>query len=144
MYRIGDIYTVDFGQTNGSVQSGVRPAIIVSNNTGNAKSPNVIVIPLTSKIKKTNMPTHILIKSGESGLKVDSMALCENLITVSKSQLIKKVGSVCYDDMSSITTGLFIATTSLSFIDQNSINDFVQYLITFGNNLNNIAPVNAA
>lgn len=139
MYKLGDIFIVDFGEKKNNVQSGFRPAIIVSNNLGNLNSPNVIVVPITSKMKKMNMPTHILIKKSQNGLKCDSIALCENLLTVSKEQLIKRIGTLNPADMSNITIGIMLATTSLCYIKENDRNSFVDYISSYGEKINKIS-----
>ena len=74
---------------NSHVQQGVRPVIIVSNDAANTHSPVVTVVPLTSQCKKP-LPTHVLIR--EQGLSTSSTALCEQIITVDKSRLIKRIG----------------------------------------------------
>ena len=56
--RIGDVYYVEFTGV-GSVQNGNRPAVVFQNNVGNRYSPNVAVLPMTSKLKKSNQPTHV-------------------------------------------------------------------------------------
>ena len=51
MCKRGDIYFVDFGQNIDTCkQSGIRPAVIVSNNRANKHYPVITVVPLTSKI----------------------------------------------------------------------------------------------
>lgn len=75
--QIGDVYLMKFGGS-GSEQSGWRPGVVFQNNVGNAHSPNIIALPLTSSIKKTNQPTHVIVKAADSGLRRDSMVLCEN------------------------------------------------------------------
>ena len=57
----GDLYYADLDPTIGSEQDGFRPVLVVQNNIGNAHSPTVIIVPLTTKIKKNNLPTHVLI-----------------------------------------------------------------------------------
>lgn len=90
----GEIYMVDFGTATGNVQRGVRPAVIVSNDVCNRYSPTVTVIPLTSRQKKP-LPTHFIVTPGErSGLQAVSTALCEQVQTIGKSQLIRLMGSV--------------------------------------------------
>lgn len=79
----GEVYWVDF-EGNGSVQQGRRPAIILQNNRGNQYSPNTMVIPLTSELKKPWLPTHTIIRAKENGLEEDSMVLGENIDTVSQ------------------------------------------------------------
>lgn len=92
--RRGDIIMVHF-YGNGNIQNGYRPAVIVQNNIGNRFSPTTIVAPITSEIKKTNLPTHEVIKREDTnGLRFDSMALCEQLITINKSDINKKIGKI--------------------------------------------------
>ena len=82
----GQIYYADLSPVVGSEQGGIRPVLIVSNDIGNNKSPVVIVAPITSVIGKKKLPTQILIGT-ESGLKVLSMAMCEQLRTIDKRRL---------------------------------------------------------
>lgn len=79
----------------GSVQVHERPYVIVSNPIGTKMATIITVMPLTSKIKKTNMPVHGCINaSNENGLSSYSMALGEQLITISKDEVKEKLGSV--------------------------------------------------
>ena len=73
-YSKYDVVFGEFPKSDGSVQSGFRPGIIIQNNIGNKYSPTVIVMPLTSKLKSLKQPTHLLIKSSqENGLISDSV-----------------------------------------------------------------------
>ena len=47
--RRGDIFVAAFNGTVGSVQSGLRPVVVIQNNIGNMFSPTVIVATITSK-----------------------------------------------------------------------------------------------
>ena len=78
--------------TSKSVQYGKRPVLIVQNDIGNEMSPTTIVAPITSRIKR-NMPTHVII-GPETGLKNESVVLCEQLVTVNISTLSEKIGEV--------------------------------------------------
>ncbi len=105
----GYIIQLDFGIHAGSVQSMERPAIVIQNNTGNRYSPNVIVIPITSKNKK-NMPTHFkLEKEKYDFLHTDSIALCEQVITISKQQIMGYLGCIDKDDIVQIDKKLGIS-----------------------------------
>lgn len=78
-----------------SAQSGYRPVLIMQNDVGNKFSPTTIIVPITSEIKKTNMPTHEVIRTVDaSGLKYDSMVLCEQLTTIDKRKLNNVVGRI--------------------------------------------------
>ena len=89
----GDIFYANLNPAVGSEQSGVRPILIVQNDIGNKYSPTVIAVAITSK-EKTMLPTHIPIKKDESCLPQDSIILTEQIRTIDKSRLIKKVGQL--------------------------------------------------
>lgn len=76
-----------------SEQGGIRPVIIIQNDVGNKYSPTVIVLPITSEIKKINLPTHcILHKTIKNGLNVNSMVLAEQIRVIDKSRLLDRIG----------------------------------------------------
>lgn len=90
-----DIVEADLGKTIGSEQGGKRPVLIVQNNRGNIYSTTTIVIPLSSKLKSLNQPTHTLIrKSVDTGLKTDSVLLGEQMRVISNQRIIRKIGTV--------------------------------------------------
>lgn len=60
-YLRGDLVECDFSKSVGYVQSGVRPALIISNDKGNIFSTTVTVAPVTSSIKRTDISTHFII-----------------------------------------------------------------------------------
>ena len=78
------------------VLQGFRPVLIVSNNASNAYSPNITAVPLTSQLNKQPLPTHVLLQ--EQGLHKDSLVLCEQIITLDKSCLRRRLGHISNDD----------------------------------------------
>ena len=88
----GDIFYVDFGKVPGSVVQGVRPAMILQNNVGNRHAPTVIVAAITTEIKKTRQPTHIVI-GARFGLPEVSMLMLEQLSTIDKRYLLNYIGT---------------------------------------------------
>ena len=74
---------------------GIRPVVIVSNDSANRHSTVFHAVPLTSKIhKKTYLPTHIFISSYKAvGIRTNSIAQCEQLCDVNYTDLIEKVES---------------------------------------------------
>lgn len=88
----GDVYICNLNPVIGSEQGGIRPVIIVSNNTGNKFSPTVVVVPITSH-RKNELPTHVTI-SKKCGLKRLSTACCEQIRTVDKTRLLEKLGYI--------------------------------------------------
>lgn len=90
-----DIVMADLGKTSGSIQSGTRPCLIVQNDTGNLHSPTTIVMPLSTRIKNPNQPTHALIKrTYTNGLAKDSMVLGEQMRVISRERISHKLGTV--------------------------------------------------
>ena len=90
----GDIFYADLAQGQGSEQGGIRPVIIVQNDIGNKFSPTTIVAPITSKLNKAKLPTHIEIKAKQFGLEKDSVMLMEQIRTIDKVRLREFLGSV--------------------------------------------------
>lgn len=92
--RRGDIYYADLSPVVGSEQGGIRPVLIVQNNTGNKYSPTVIAAAITSQINKAKLPTHIEIGALDYGLSKDSVILTEQVRTLDKARLKERVGHV--------------------------------------------------
>lgn len=95
-----DVVLVNFGSNSiDSEQSGTRPAIIIQNDTGNYFSSTTIVMPLTSKYKNVNQPTHTLIKKGkDKGLINDSVVLGECLRQISEKRIKQYLGKITDKD----------------------------------------------
>ena len=90
----GEIYLVEFDPAVGSEIKKTRPAIIIQNDTANRFSPVTIVAAITSKFDDERYPTEVLIGAGEAGLKHDSVIVLDQIRTVDKRRLIKKLGKV--------------------------------------------------
>ncbi|MBP3463641.1 MAG: type II toxin-antitoxin system PemK/MazF family toxin [Clostridia bacterium] len=90
----GDMFYADLSPVVGSEQGGIRPVLIVQNDTGNKYSPTVIAAAITSQIGKNKLPTHIEIDSKGVGLKTDSIVLAEQIRTIDKSRLKEKIGHI--------------------------------------------------
>lgn len=90
----GDMYYADLSPVIGSEQGGIRPVLIIQNDTGNKYSPTVIVSAITSQANKNKLPTHIELSSEECGLKSDSIILAEQIRTIDKSRLKEKIGHI--------------------------------------------------
>ncbi len=90
----GDIYLAVLDPVIGSEQGGRRPVVIVQNDAGNRYAPTVIAVPLTSSPTKPSLPTHVLIPEGEGGLWRPSTALCEQLRTLEKTRLTRRIGAL--------------------------------------------------
>ncbi|MCM1308443.1 MAG: type II toxin-antitoxin system PemK/MazF family toxin [Butyrivibrio sp.] len=87
----GDIFYADLRPVVGSEQGGIRPVLVVQNDTGNKHSPTVIIAAITSKMNKAKLPTHVEIDSNKYDMIKDSVILLEQLRTIDKTRLKDKV-----------------------------------------------------
>jgi mRNA interferase MazF len=90
----GDIWIVEFGAPSGPEQSGQRPAILLQDDGLLSALTTVIVLPLTTNLKRLSLPTTLLIPSGESGLTQDSVALCHQIQVRGKARLLRRLGEL--------------------------------------------------
>ena len=82
-------------QGEGSVQTKERPYVIISNPIGTKHASRITVMPLTTKLKKINMPVHSCINADDdNGLTEYSMVLGEQIITISKDEVIERLGNI--------------------------------------------------
>ncbi len=96
--ELGDIFYATLSPSVGSEQSGLRPVLIIQNNKGNKYCPTTIVIPISSKVAKRKLPTHIVLES-TLGLKEKSVALVEQIRTLDKRRLLNKITTISNSDL---------------------------------------------
>lgn len=114
--QIGDIYRMKFGGS-ANEQCGWRPGLVFQNNVGNAHSPNIIALPLTSILKKVNQPTHVIVKASDTGLKRDSMVLCENPERMSKERLGDYITTLSDAYMKQVAEASILSSSVISYLD---------------------------
>jgi len=90
----GELYYADLSPVIGSEQGGIRPVLIIQNNTGNKFSPTIIASAITSQLTKARLPTHIEIAQGSYGLQKNSVILLEQIRTLDKRRLKEKIGAL--------------------------------------------------
>lgn len=105
----GDIFYADLSPVVGSEQGGVRPVLIVQNDTGNRHSPTVIAAAITSQTGKAKLPTHIELAAHSSGLPKDSVILLEQIRTLDKRRLREKMGRVDGAVMEKVDTAIAVS-----------------------------------
>lgn len=106
VYRLnkGDIVYADLGQhPRSSVQSGIRPCVVVSCNADNhiAGNPIVNVCPCTTKFEKKKRKSHILItkEDVEGFLAKPSLILTEQTTTIDKSRIMGKISRIVSENV---------------------------------------------
>ena len=90
----GDIVLTNLNPVKGSEQRGIRPCLIIQNNEGNKYSPLTIIAPLTSKVFSKTFPTNVQVSSSESKLEKQSTILLNQIRTIDKSRIIKKISNL--------------------------------------------------
>jgi mRNA interferase MazF len=105
----GDIYYADLSPVVGSEQGGVRPVLIVQNDTGNRHSPTVIAAAITSQMGKAKLPTHIELSAQSYGLPKDSVVLLEQVRTLDKRRLREHMGHVEGETMDRIDAAIAVS-----------------------------------
>ncbi len=90
----GEVWLATLDPVQGSEQAGTRPVIIFQENTLSKFTTTVITIPVSSNLRRAELPTCIQISSGEGGLNQDSVALCHQIRVLDKTRLTKKLGQL--------------------------------------------------
>jgi len=103
----GDIYYADLNPVVGSEQGGIRPALVIQNNTGNKHSPTIIVAAITSKTK-SKLPTHVFL-SQVNFLGDGSIALLEQIRTIDKKRLSDHIGTLDDELMNKVNCALALS-----------------------------------
>ncbi len=98
VYRRGDIYLANLNPFKGSEQGGTRPVLVLQNNDGNFFCPTLIVAPITTKLKKLNLPTHCYFEEVR-GLPEPSMVSLEQIKTIDKCRIEKYLGKMTREQM---------------------------------------------
>lgn len=105
--RQGDIFWIDFGVPKGSEPGYRHPYLVVQNNIFNkSRISTVVVCALTSNVKRAKAPGNVLIKKGEGNLKKDSVVNISQVVTVNKTDLCKKIGSLSLERIKQAVEGI--------------------------------------
>jgi len=109
LVKRGNIFLANLEPIKGSEQGGTRPVLIIQNDVSNQYSPVIIVAALTSKIFKKEFPTNVFISKEDSNLGKDSNVLLNQIRTIDKSRLIKKIDSLDNNLMDCVNLALKIS-----------------------------------
>jgi len=112
--RRGDVYLVGFDPTLGAEIQKTRPALILQNDIANRYSPITIVAAITSQRRDSMRPTNVAVKVPEGGLTSDSVVLLNQIRSVDKRRLGRRLGKLRAKTMQSVNRALQI---SFSLVD---------------------------
>lgn len=96
----GEVWIADLPEGIGSEQRGTRPVLIMQNALGNVYCETVVVVCITSKIKKMYLPVHAELI--EDFLPMDSVVLGEQILTISRQRLISKLGRITPENLKGV------------------------------------------
>jgi mRNA interferase MazF len=105
--RRGEIWLVDFRPGRGSEQKGLRPALVIQNDIGNRHASTTIVAAVTTTIRP--YPVTVLLERNEGGLQERSMVNMAQILTLDKTRLIRKLGSLSSERLVEIDTALMVS-----------------------------------
>jgi mRNA interferase MazF len=105
--RQGDIFWVDLGKPSGSAPGYRHPHVVVQNNLFNrSRIQTVVVCALTSNLKRAKAPGNVLLSKGEANLSKASVVNISQMITVDKSDLYKKIGTLSASRLQQVLEGI--------------------------------------
>jgi len=90
----GEIVLVNLEPVIGSEQGRIRPVLVIQNDISNEFSPTTIIAPITSKVYKKEYPTNVFIPKQNSKLDKDSTILLNQIRTIDKFRIIKKISNL--------------------------------------------------
>ncbi|MEK7236335.1 MAG: type II toxin-antitoxin system PemK/MazF family toxin [Nitrospirota bacterium] len=103
----GDIFWVDLGTPKSSEPGYRHPHVVIQNNIFNKSRINTVVVcSVTSNLKRAVAPGNVLLKKGEGNLPKDSVVNVSQIITVNKSDLVEKIGSLSQARINQIIEGI--------------------------------------
>jgi mRNA interferase MazF len=97
--RRGEVYLVTFDPVIGAEIRKTRSALILQNDIANRHSPLTIVCAITSQYEEPIYPTEVLLQAGEGGTQMDSVALLNQVRSVNKRRLVRRLGVIHRETM---------------------------------------------
>jgi len=107
--RRGDVFLVTFDPTVGAEIRKTRPALVLQNDITNRHSPITIVAAITSQVDEPTFPTEVLVRHPEGGLTADSVILLNQIRSVDKQRLFKRLGRVTSETMRKVDYALLVS-----------------------------------
>ena len=105
----GDIFLANLEPIKGSEQGGMRPVLIIQNDISNKYSPVTIIAAITSKVFEKEFPTNVFLTKQESKLDKDSTIMLNQIRTIDKSRIIKRLSSLSYIIMRKVDLAIKIS-----------------------------------
>ena len=107
--RRGEVYFVAFDPTLGAEIRKTRPALILQNDIANRSSPITIVAAITSRFDEELYPTEVLVRAPEGGLEADSVVLLNQIRSVDRRRLVRRIGRLVPETMRFVDRALMLS-----------------------------------
>jgi mRNA interferase MazF len=107
--RRGEVYLVSLDPTVGAEIRKTRPAVVVQNDPANRRSPITIVAAVTSQFEQPLYPTEVLVRAPEGGLTTGSVVLLNQIRSVDKGRLVRRLGLLKAETMKEIDRALLLS-----------------------------------
>ena len=104
--RRGDVFLVTFDPTLGAEIRKTRPALVIQNDVANRYSPITVVAAITSRVEEPLYPTEVFVRHPEGGLTADAAILLNQIRSVDKRRLFKRLGRVTPETMRKVNHAL--------------------------------------
>jgi mRNA interferase MazF len=105
----GEVYLVNFDPTLGSEIKKKRPALVLQNDVANRYSPITIVAAITSRFEEPVYPTEVFVEPPEGGLSVESVVLLNQIRSIDKQRLVKRLGTLRPETMEKVDQAIEIS-----------------------------------
>lgn len=103
----GDIYWVDLAEPSGSEPGYKHPHVVIQNNLFNrSQIRTVVVLALTSSLKRADAPGNVRLEKGEANLPKPSVVNISQVFTVDKAQLDEYIGTLPAKRVREILNGI--------------------------------------
>ena len=107
--RRSEVYLVSLDPTVGAEIKKTRPAVVVQNDPANRRSPITIVAAVTSQFEESLYPTEVLVRAPEGGLTADSVVLLNQIRSVDKGRLVRRLGVLKSETMKEVDRALLLS-----------------------------------
>jgi mRNA interferase MazF len=105
----GEVWLVNFDPTVGSEIRKTRPAAILQNDVANRWSPITIVAAVTSQFDEPLYPTEVRVRPPEGGLTADGVILLNQIRSLDKQRLVKRLGALKPDTIARMNLALQVS-----------------------------------
>ena len=106
--RRGEIYLAALNPIVGKEISKTRPVTMVSNDKSNEFSGTVTVLPITSGSLQRIYPFEVFLPKGSGNLPKDSKIKADQIHTLDKTRIIKRIGKLNTTEMVQIEIAMKI------------------------------------